>query len=92
MTQGHVFPGGISLQHDFLPALTLGAEIFGAYAANGKLAKSQLQAMAGGRYSISKGFSLCFGLLGGKYVASPRFGGQIGFTMDFPDVHKPSSY
>ena len=90
-TRGHVFPGGLSLQHDFLPSLTLGAEIFGAYAANGNLAKSQLQAMAGGHYVIRKGLSFCFGLLGGKYVASPRIGGQIGFAMDFPDFYKPSS-
>jgi hypothetical protein len=84
-TRGHVFPGGLSLQHDFLPSLTLGAELFGAYAANGNLAKSQLQAMAGGHYVIRKGLSFSFGLLGGKYVASPRIGGQIGFAMDFPD-------
>ena len=82
--RGHVLPGGLSLQHDFLPSLTLGAEIFGAYAANGSVAKSQLQAMAGGRYLIRKGLSFCFGLLGGKYVASPRIGGQIGLAMDFP--------
>jgi hypothetical protein len=86
------FRGGLSLQHDFLQSLTLGAEIFGAYAANGKLAKSQLQGMVGGRYVVRKGFSLCFGLLGGKYVASPRVGGQIGFTMDFPDLYKSSSH
>jgi hypothetical protein len=30
-----------------------------------------------------------FGLLGGKYVASPRIGGQLGFSMDFPAIlHK----
>lgn len=90
--RGHVLPGGFSLQHDFLPSLTLGAEIFGAYAANGNLAKSQLQAMAGGHYVIHNGLSFCFGLLGGKYVASPRIGGQIGFAMDFPDFYKPSSH
>jgi hypothetical protein len=84
-TRGHVFPGGLSVQHDFLPSLTLGAEIFGAYAANGNLAKSQLQAMAGGRYVVRKGLSFCFGLLGGKYVASPRISGQIGFAMDFSE-------
>lgn len=90
-TRGHVFPGGLSLQHDFSPSLTLGAEIFGAYAANGNLAKSQLQVMAGGHYVIRKGFSFCFGLLGGKYVASPRIGGQIGFAMDFPDFYGRAS-
>lgn len=81
---GHVFPGGLSLQHDFRPSLTLGAEVFGAYTENGNLGKSQLQAMAGGHYLIRNGLSFCFGLLGGKYVASPRFGGQIGFAIDFP--------
>jgi hypothetical protein len=83
-TGGHVFPGGISMQHDFVPSLTLGVELYGAYAANGNLAKSQLQAMAGGHYVIRKGVNFCFGLLGGKYVASPRIGGQIGFAVDFP--------
>jgi hypothetical protein len=83
-TRGHVVPGGLSLLHDFRPSLTLGAELFGAYAENGNLGKSQFQAMAGGQYVIRKGVSLCFGVLGGKYVASPRLGGQIGFAIDFP--------
>ena len=42
--------------------------------------------MAGGHYVIRKGLSFCFGILGGKYVASPRLGAQIGFTVDYPDV------
>jgi hypothetical protein len=89
-TQGHVLPGGLSLQHDFRPALTLGAEVFGAYTPNEKLGKAQLQAMVGGEYLVRKGLSFCFGILGGKYVASPRIGGQIGFAMDLPDVlHSP---
>jgi hypothetical protein len=83
-TRGHVFPGGISLLHDFRPPLTLGGEIFAAYTGNGDLGKSQFQAMAGGQYVIRKGLTLCFGVLGGKYVASPRFGAQIGFSADFP--------
>ena len=85
-TRGHVFPAGISLLHDFRPSLTLGAEIFGAYTENGNLGKAQLQAMAGGQYTIRNGLSFCFGILGGKYVASPRLGGQIGIAMDFPDI------
>jgi hypothetical protein len=85
-TQGHVIPGGLSLLHDFRPALTLGVEIFGAYTANGNLGRSQLQSMVGGQYVIRNGLNFCFGVLGGKYVASPRFGGQIGFTVDFPDA------
>jgi hypothetical protein len=90
--RGHVFPGGLSLQHDFRPSLTLGAEVFGAYTGNGNLARSQLQAMAGGHYILRKGLSFCFGMLGGRYVASPRFGGQIGFAMDFPDFVHSSSH
>ena len=87
-TRGHVFPGGLSLLHDFRPSLTLGAEIFAAYTANGNLGKSQFQAMAGGQYAIRNGLSFCFGVLGGKYVASPRLGGQIGFAIDFPGISK----
>jgi hypothetical protein len=84
IARGHVFPGGLSLLHDFRPSLTLGAEVFGAYTENGNLGKSQVQAMAGGQYVIRKGLTFCFGMLGGKYVASPRFGGQIGFAANFP--------
>jgi hypothetical protein len=42
--------------------------------------------MAGGQYAVRNGLTLCFGLLGGKYVASPQIGGQIGFSVDFPDL------
>jgi Putative MetA-pathway of phenol degradation len=85
-TRGHVIPGGLSLLHDFRPTLTLGAEIFGAYAENGNLGRSQIQAMVGGQYAIRKGLSLCFGAIGGKYIASPRLGGQLGFSLDLPDL------
>jgi hypothetical protein len=84
-TRGHVFTGGLSLLHDLRPSLTLGGEIYGGYTANGDLGRTQFQAMAGGQYAVRKGLNFCFGLLGGKYVASPRIGGQIGFAMDFPD-------
>jgi len=85
-TRGQVYTGGLSLLHDFSRRVTLGGELYGAYAENGSLGRTQLQAMAGGQYEIRDGFNFCFGLLGGKYVASPRMGAQIGFSMDFPDV------
>jgi hypothetical protein len=91
-TRGHVVTGGLSLLHDFTPSLTLGAEIYGGYTNNGGLGKTQFQAMAGGQYALRNGFSFCFGLLGGKYVASPRIGGQIGFAVDFPDVFHPAAH
>jgi len=85
-TRGHVYVGGVSLLHDFTPRLTLGGELYGGYSNNGNLARSQLQAMAGGQFALRRGLSFDFGVLGGKYVASPRIGAQIGFAVDFPDV------
>ena len=83
-TRGQVYTGGISMLHDFNSRLTLGGELYGGYAENDTLGRTQLQAMAGGQYALRNGLSICFGLLGGKYVASPQFGGQIGFTLDLP--------
>src|SRR5262249_45541724 len=77
-TRGHVFAGGVSLLHDFTPRVTLGAELIGGIATADELGRSQLQAMVGGQYAISHGVAFTFGVLGGKYVASPRIGGQIG--------------
>jgi len=87
--RGHVFAGGVSLLHDFSPRLTLGGEIFGGFANNDNLARSQLQGLVGGTYALRSGLSVSLGLLGGKYIATPRIGGQIGFAVDFPDVLRP---
>ena len=89
-TRGHVQTAGFSVLHDFTSRLTLGAEVYIGYADNAGLGKSQLQGMLGGQYAIRNGMSFAFGVLGGKYVASPRIGGQIGVAVDFPDVfHAP---
>jgi len=85
-TRGQVYTGGLSILHDFSSRVTLGGELYGGYADNGNLGRSELQAMAGGQYAIRNSLAFCFGVLGGKYVGSPRIGGQIGFSMDFPDV------
>lgn len=85
-TRGHVYTGGLSILHDFSPRLTLGCEAYGGLADNSGLGKDQLQGLIGGQYTIRDGFSLAFAVLGGKYIASPRFGGQIGFAVDFPAV------
>jgi len=91
-TRGHVFTGGLSLLHDFTHSLTLGGEIYGGFTNNGSLGRSQFQAMFGGQYAIRNGVSFCFGLLGGKYVASPRIGGQIGIAVDIPDFLNLSAH
>jgi hypothetical protein len=83
-TRGHVYTGGLSLLHDFTPRLTLGAEAYGGLADTSGLGKDQLQGLGGGTYSLRDGLSFTFALLGGKYEASPRIGGQIGFAVDIP--------
>jgi hypothetical protein len=63
--------------------------LYGGYTNNGDLGKSQLQALLGGEYQLRNGLAFTFGALGGKYVASPRIGGQLGFSVDFPDIIRP---
>jgi len=87
--RGHVFTGGISCLHDFTPRLTLGAEAYGGVADTSGLGKDQLQGLAGGAYEVRDGFSFTFGVLGGRYEASPRIGGQMGFEVDFPTALRP---
>ena len=84
--RGHVYTGGLSVTHDFNPRLTLGGEIYGGVADTSGLNKDQLQGLGGGSYTLREGFSFAFALLGGKFAASPRIGGQVGFAVDFPDV------
>ena len=83
---GHVYVGGLSVLHDISPRLTLGSEVYGGIADNDALGRSQLQFLVGGQYQVRKGMTFDFGVLGGKYIASPRIGGQIGFSVDFPDI------
>jgi len=87
-TRGRVFTGGASLLHDFNSRWTLGAEVYGGIADNDALARSQLQVMLGGQYNVRNGLALSFGFIAGKYEASPRIGGQLGLSMDFPDVFR----
>jgi hypothetical protein len=82
--RGRVYTGGLSLLRDLSAKWTLGAEVYGGFTNNLDLGKSQLQVLGGGKYAIRDGLSFDFGLLGGKYAASPRIGGQIGFSADFP--------
>jgi Putative MetA-pathway of phenol degradation len=85
-TRGHVITGGLSILHDFNPRLTLGVELYGGAANLDDLARDQFQIMAGGQFKVREGLSVDFGLIAGRYAASPRVGGQVGFSVDFPDV------
>jgi hypothetical protein len=82
--RGQVYTGGISLLHDVTSRLTLGGEVYGGIADSVGLDRTQLQAMLGAQYTIRSGITLCLGVLGGKYGATPRIGGQIGVAMDLP--------
>jgi Putative MetA-pathway of phenol degradation len=90
-TLGQVFTGGLSLQHDFNPRLTLGGEIYGGAADAKGLDRDQLQGLGGGQYTVRNGLSFSFAMLGGKYAASPKIGGQIGVAVDFPAVWRSAA-
>jgi hypothetical protein len=82
-SRGQIITGNGSLTKDFTPKLRLGAEIFGAVTSKFKLSRGQLEAQVGGNYQLSERFSLAFGILGGRFEASPRAGVLIGFAYDF---------
>jgi hypothetical protein len=86
-TRGHVYTGGLALQHDYTQRLTLGSELFGGVADKNGLGKNQLQALAGGAYALNNRSSITFALLGGAHIASPKIGCQFGYEIDFPLRH-----
>jgi hypothetical protein len=95
-TRGQVFTGGVCLLHDFTSRLTLGDELYGGVADNDLLGRGQLQGLVGGECSLGRGFAFTFGVLAGKYSASPRIGLQIGLVLDVPGIfrgaHNAPSY
>ncbi len=82
--RGQVYTGGLSLLHDLSSRLTLGAELNGGISAGAGADRAQLQALLGAQYAIRTGLSLSLAILGGKFGATPRMGGQLGVSMDFP--------
>jgi hypothetical protein len=84
--RGQVYTGGFSLLHNVTARLTLGGELYGGISDGAGQDKTELQAMLGAQYTIRDGLTLCLGILGGKYGATPQIGGQIGVSIDFPDV------
>ncbi|MEO7969712.1 MAG: transporter [bacterium] len=82
-TRGTVFTGGGSLVKQFTPKLDLGFEVTGAVTKNFQLGKGQLQTQVGGNYIVKRNMTFDFGVVVGKFDASPRAGLQLGFSMDF---------
>lgn len=84
--RGRVYTGGLSLLHDVSSSLTMGVEVYGGISDGAGPDRSQLQWLLGAQYAIRNGMSLSIGVLGGRYGATPRIGGQIGISLDFPDA------
>jgi Putative MetA-pathway of phenol degradation len=82
-TRGTVFTGGGSFVRQFHPKLQLGIELTGAVEKNFDLGKGQLQTMVGGNYQFRKNASFDFGVVAGKFTASPRFGAKLGISIDW---------
>lgn len=81
--RGHVFTGNASLVRQCSPRLRLGAELFGAVTNNFNLSRGQLVAQLGGGYIVAENLEFTFGVLGGRFPASPRVGFQVGLAYDF---------
>src|SRR6185503_12672765 len=82
-TRGTVFTGGGSLVRVFNPKLQLGVELTGALESSLGLGKGQLQTQIGGNYQLRKNVSFDFGVIAGRFVASPRAGIQVGMSVDW---------
>ena len=87
--RGQVYTGGLSVLHDVSSRLTLGAEIYGGISDGAGTDRSQLQVLLGGQYAIRDGVSLSLAVLGGRFGATPRMGGQIGVSLDIPYANQP---
>jgi hypothetical protein len=82
-TRGKVFVGGASLVKQITEKLDLGAEVTGAVTSRLRLSNGQLQTLIGGNYALTKKMTFDFGIVGGKFAASPRAGLQLGISIDF---------
>jgi len=82
-TRGKVFVGGASLVKQITEKLDFGAEVTGAVTSKLRLSNGQLQTLIGGNYALTKKMTFDFGIVGGKFAASPRAGLQLGISIDF---------
>jgi hypothetical protein len=87
-TRGQVYTSGLSVLHDINSRVTVGGEVYAGVADTDGLGRTQLQAMTGASVNLRSGLALTFGLIVGKYEASPRIGGQVGLSLDFPDLFR----
>jgi hypothetical protein len=82
-SRGTVFTTGGSLVKQVGQRLQLGVELTGAITRVSDLGKGHLQTLVGGNYQFGKNASFDFGVVAGKFAASPRAGVQLGLSIDF---------
>jgi len=82
-TSERIFTGGVLVQRQFNGRWLLGVEVTGAAATDSSDRAGQLQVMFGGSAQLSERLSFNFGLVGGRFSASPRAGAVLGFEYDF---------
>jgi len=82
-TRGQVFTANGSLVRNFTSRLKLGAELFGGVTNNFNLSRGQLEAQIGCGYAWTSNLELTFGVVAGRFAASPRIGAQVGLAYDF---------
>jgi Putative MetA-pathway of phenol degradation len=82
-TRGMVLTGSGSLTRQMTPKLLLGLDLSGALTREFQLGKGRLQVLTGGNYQLRDNVTFDFGLVAGKYAASPRSGVQLGVSIDF---------
>ncbi len=68
--------------------MSLGGEVYAGVADTDGLGRTQLQGNDRRLLNLRNGLALTFGLIVGKYEASPRIGGQVGVSLDFPDLFR----
>jgi hypothetical protein len=79
---GRLFTGGVSIVKQYNDKWRLGGEITAVMSSSFQLSKGQLQGMFGGGYNVKKNVSLDFGVIAGRFPASPRVGFVGGITID----------
>ena len=78
-TPGRILTGGLSVVHEFSPALSLGLDLNGAEIRTSQSRDRQVQLTAGGSLAVRKDATFDFALLTGR-SDSPRFGILLGMS------------
>jgi hypothetical protein len=82
--RGVVVTGGTSIVRQASAELQLGVEVTGAFTPRETgQTQAQLQLQVGGNYLLPNGMSVDFGVMTGRFDASPRVAAQLGFSVDF---------